>query len=322
MLFIQAFPLSFSIFWRLALVSPVLLIGLTLYAFVGLLVGFLIGLLFPALSFILTFLIMASSSVLPTLIGTRMGFQAKGVRPGIRVWGLFVPAVIYGAVEGVSVTLILVLVAGVSVVLISPDILRQNEVTDLVYQYADTTWAFAVPLALISVFLSICSIRASLLVPITSASIGRDPDGLHYTPFRHFRASFGPLFALTIFSYVGMLILHAGLIIVFVLTGYAETLQADLMEFNSMTDGSAVIRPIWSLIVLFIIYMLIGTWAFSLQCAGGVLGYLRLREESPKLSELLQSNQKQRSQPDSQADPRMSAEDLRALRKSREFGSR
>ncbi|WP_170336303.1 hypothetical protein [Ruegeria arenilitoris] len=297
-------------------------IGLALYSFVGTLLGFLVGLLFPALSFLMFFLIMASSTVLPTLIGTRMGLQAKGVQPSTRLRGLFLPAMIYGAVEGLSATLIIGLVIAFSVAVISPDLLQQNEVSDLVLQYADTPWVGPGMLSLVVVFLSVCSIRASLLVPITSASIGRDPDGLHYTPFRHFRASFGPLFGLTIFSYVGMIAMHAVLIAVLILSGFAESLHADLLEFGDMTQGTATIRPLWSLLGLFFIYMLIGTWAFSLQCAGGVLGYLHLRDSGPRLSDLIEANQKAAKDPKEQSAPRMSAEDLRALRKSRETGNR
>ena len=142
---------------------------------------------------------------------------------------------------------------------------------------------------------------------------------MHYTPFRHFRASFGPLFALTIFSYVGMFVLHALLIALIIALDYFGSLQADLQEFEDMTKGMASIRPLWSLLGLFVVYMLIGTWAFSLQCAGGVLGYLRLRETAPKLSEVIEANQK--SKQDTEDTPRMSAEDLRALRKSRQTGN-
>lgn len=318
MLFAKAFPLSLSIFWRLAVVLPVMFIGLTLYNLAGALVGFLLGLIFPPFAFIVTFLIMASSSVVPTLLGTRMGLQVKGVKPSTSIKGLFAPAVIYGAVEGVSVTLIIGVIVAASVFVISPDILQQSEVADLALEYVDPSWVLPGLLGLLAVFLSVCSIRASLLVPITSASIGRDPDGMHYTPFRHFRASFGPLFALTIFSYVGMIALHAVLIVLMITMDFFGSLQADLQEFENMTKGMASIRPLWSLIGLFAVYMLIGTWAFSLQCAGGVLGHLRLRDTAPKLAEVIEANLKPKQ--DSDAAPRMSAEDLRALRKSRQTG--
>ena len=284
--------------------------------------GFLIGFLFPALSLFATFLIMASSSVFPTLIGTRMGLQTKGMQARTKFWGLFLPAVIYGAVEGVSITLILGLMMAFSLVVISPDILQQNQFTNLASQYLDISWATPAVLGLIAVFLSVCSIRASLLVPITSASIGRDPDGLPYTPFRHFRASFGPLFALTIFSYVGMIILHAALIMLIVPTGIAQMLQADLAELGNMTTGAGPIRPIWSLIVLLIVYMLIGTWAFSLQCAGGVLGYLKLKEDASASHPAAPSGpEKQPTPADANSGPKLSQDDLRALRKSRQMGS-
>jgi hypothetical protein len=303
----------------MAVVLPVMLSALTLYNLAGVLVGLLLGLIFPPFAFIVTFLIMASSSVVPTLIGTRMGLQVKGMKPSIKIKGLFTPAVIYGAVEGVSVTLIVGVIVAASIFVISPDILQQSEVADLALEYVDPSWALPGLLVMLAVFLSVCSIRASLLVPITSASIGRDPDGMHYTPFRHFRAAFGPLFALTIFSYVGMFVLHILLIALLIAMDYFGTLQADLQELEYMTQGTASIRPLWSLIGLSVVYMLIGIWAFSLQCAGGVLGYLRLRDTAPKLSEVIEANLKPAQ--GAEDAPRMSAEDLRAMRKSRQAGN-
>ncbi len=318
MLFAQAFPLSFSIFWRLAMVTPVMLIGLTIYALVGTLLGFLVGLLIPALSFIAIFLIMASSTVIPTLIGTRLGLQAKEIRPSIKIWGLVVPAMVYGAVEGVSMTLIMGLMIGLSLLVTSPDISILNEATDLMGQYLDPSLALPGFAALVAVFLSICSIRASLLVPITSASIGHDPDGLTYTPFRHFRASFGPLFALTVLSYVGMVILHGILIALILMSGYAMALQADMQALSNMVYGRAPIRFLWSPLVLFAIYTLIGIWAYSLQCAGGVLGYLKLMDGPDQTPIPNRPRPQPTAPPIAKSGPKLSSDDLRALRKSRQ----
>lgn len=319
MLFAQAFPLSFSIFWRLAMVMPFMLIGLMIYALVGLLLGFLAGFLIPALSFIVTFLIMASSAVIPTLIGTRLGLQAKEIRPSIKIWGLVVPAMVYGVVEGISMTLVMGLMIALSLLVTSPDISLLNEATDLMGQYLDPSLALPGFVALVAVFLSMCSIRASLLVPITSASIGRDPDGLTYTPFRHFRASFGPLFALTVLSYVGMVILHAILIVLILVSGYALTLQADMQELYNMAYGRAPIRFIWSPVVLFAIYTLIGVWTYSLQCAGGVLGYLKLMDGSDATPTPARPRPQPTPPPVAKSGPKMSSDELRALRKSRQF---
>ena len=320
MFFSQAIPLSFSIFWRLAMVLPVMLIGLTLYVLIGLLLGFLIGLLIPALSFIVAFLIVASSTVIPVLLGTRFGLQAMDIRPSNRVRGLVLPAIVYGAVQGVGMTAIFGLMAAFSAALVSPELLNLNQTTEQALGYMETAWAIPAALALIAVFLSICSIRASLLVPIASASIGRDPDGLTYTPFRHFRASFGPLFALTVTSYVGAIILYSCVIILTIVSGMAQTLVADVQEFANMTKGTAPLRPIWSLVILWVVYALIGVWAFSLQCAGGVVGYLDLKTKAETKKPLMPTQPKpqQTPPPVAKSGPKLSSDELRALRKSRQ----
>jgi len=298
-----------------------MLIGLTIYSLVGILLGFLIGLLLPAVSIIVTFLIIASTSAIPILLGTRFGLQSRDVRPSIKVWGLVVPAMIYGVVQGVGMTIVFGLMIVFTLVLPSSAIPQLNETSDLAREYLGSTWAIPAVAGLVAVFLSTCSIRASLLVPITSASIGRDPDGLHYTPFRHFRASFGPLFVLTVLSYVGSIILSAGALILTLVTGYAETLSAEAAEFGNMVNGRAPIRPLWFLIFSFLAYSLIGLWVFSLQCAGGVLGYLKLAEEAnaQSASNMTAALRQPSPPPIAKSGPKMSNEDLRALRKSREF---
>ncbi|KIC38215.1 hypothetical protein RA27_20925 [Ruegeria sp. ANG-R] len=304
------------------MVLPVMVIGLTLYVAVGVLLGFLIGFLFPALSFFTTLLIIASSTAFPVLLGTRFGLQAMDVRPSISIRKLILPATIYGAVQGVGMTVIFGLMATFSTMMISPEILHLNPTAEMALGYLEGIWAIPAMTALVAVFLSVCSIRASLLVPIASASIGRDPDGLPYTPFRHFRASFGPLFALTILSYLGASILYVLVVALAIASGMAETLAGDLQEITNMARGTAPIRAIWSLLALYVVFVLIGVWAFSLQCAGGALGYLHLKEQAESKKPLMASQPKPQPTPlpIEQSGPRLSPEELRAMRKSRQSG--
>lgn len=321
LLFIQAFPMSFSIFWRLALVMPVLLIGLFIYGFIGGLLGLLIGLLFPVMSFFITFLVSASSAVIPALFGTRYGLHSMDIPPSNGIKGLIFPALAYGAVEGIGATLVIGLSLGLLLLFSSSDFAQLADSAELAPQFLEPAFFAPILVVLLICLLGICAIRACLLVPIASASVGRDPDGMKYTPFRHFGSAFGPLFALVILSYVGMIIIYCGIMIAIFATGTVETLAAETQELTNMINGRVDIRPLWTLIWLTVIYILVGFWAFSVQCAGGVLGYLKLGDGRSKTDASLniQASQKPSPPPIAKSGPKMSNEDLRALRKSREF---
>ncbi len=324
MLVFQAFPLSFSIFWRFALALPIILIGLFLYGFAGGFISFILGLVFPPLAFFVSFLIGASSGVIPAMIGARFGLQACGIKPKSKYHAMIVPAIAYGAVEGITATICAALAVGLFLLLASfnsTNLALLAENPDLAAELWDPALTLPVVAAAAVFFLGICAIRAGLLVPIASGSIGRDPDDRPYTPFRHFGASFFPIFILVIVSYVGLIFIYALATIAVFATGFVTQLQEDAVELTGMINGYNPIRPIWSFIGLFIANMLIGFWAFSLQSAGGALGFLKLREElgtSPQF-ETLQSDEQQ-SPAVTPTGPRLSSEELRALRKSRETG--
>ena len=281
----------------------------------------LIGLLFPAMSFILTFLVSASSAVIPILIGTRYGLHSMDVWPSNTIKGLIFPAIAYGAVEGVGITLAIALSAGLVLLTTSSDTMQLTETAEFSPQYLEPWFAVPFLAALLICFLAICAIRASLLVPIASASIGRDPDGMKYTPFRHFGASFWPLFGLVAISFIGMAIVLSGVLIAIFVTGAIDTLVAEAQELPGMISGINDIRPLWSLIGLAVLYVLIGLWSFSIQCAGGVLGYLQLGngKSATKGPAQAQTPRQPTPPPVTKSGPKMTNEELRALRKSREF---
>ncbi|WP_170476732.1 hypothetical protein [Ruegeria arenilitoris] len=317
----QAIPLSFSIFWRLVIALPFMLIGLVLYVIVGTILELLISILFPTSAIFLAFLIIASASALPILLGARFGLQSMNVKPSNRIRTLVIPAVIYGAVQSAGMTLILALMLAIPLLLTSSEIFQLDAFKDVALRFLEPSLAIPAVAVVVAVFLSACSFRASMLVPIASASIGRDPDSLTYTPFRHFRASFGELFGLTVLSYVGSTTLYAILITLLFLSGTTETLSADAVEVRNMIYGTAAVRPVWSLIGLSVAIMLIGVWTYSLQCAGGVLGYQKLREDLAIAASKANAQLDRASTPPhlTKTGPKMSPEELRALRKSREF---
>lgn len=323
--FFQAFPLSLSILWRFALVLPVLLIGLFLYGFVGGLIGFVLGFILPGVNYVVLFAVSASSGIIPILIGTRMGFAAKQIWPSGRMHKLILPALVYGAVEALAICLILAPGYGLFAVSVLPEFesLAQslNTNPELAAGMLNSPAALLGLGMMLATFVVICAVRACLLVPIASASIGRDPDDRAYTPFRHFGAAFLSLFALVAVSYLGMFLIYTLVFAVTIISGMSAMIMTQWLEVVAMFDGSAPWRPIWSLIAFFIVYLLIAFWAFSLQCAGGVLGHLSLGGPRSTSSAASDSEFAHAApHPASDSGPRLSADELRALRKSRQTG--
>lgn len=319
MLALQAIPLSLSILWRYVMVFPVLVIGLFLYGFLGGLLGFLIGLILPAASIIILFAISASSGIIPVMVGTRFGFASMQIMPSAGYRKLILPAIVYGAAEAIAVAVLLVPTMGMIAFTALPDVsdLTGDGLADLL----DGSFGLSMSGLSITVFVAICAIRASILVPIASASLGRDPDERAYTPFRHFGASFLSLFVLVLLSYMAIAVIYIVISLALVFSGFGTIIADGLFELAEMINGTAAWRPIWPVIAMIALYIVIGFWALSVQCAGGVLVYLHLRDTAPAHPAAAQPDPRTTAQATAQSGPHMSAEDLRALRKSREQGN-
>lgn len=122
MLLTKTILLSLSILRRFAVTFPILLIGLFLYGALGGVIGFVIGLILPGTLFIATFLISASSGMIPIMVGARFGFQSKLIRPGVGYRKLIVPAIAYGGAESLAIGLILAPVVGLAFVQVAPNL--------------------------------------------------------------------------------------------------------------------------------------------------------------------------------------------------------
>lgn len=317
-------PLSLSILWRFALTFPVLLIGLFLYGALGALIGLLVGLILPGSAFIAGFLVSASSGVIPVMVGARFGFQSKLIRPSVGYRKLVIPAVIYGSAEAVAIGLILAPVVGLAVVQVAPDLVELTEAAESPALDWLTSAGASVSVAglavMASVFIVASAARASLLVPLAAASLGRDPDDMPYTPFRNFGSGFWPLFGLVVISYVAMLALYVLAFLAISLVVGTTALESGIQEISDMADGTVPLRPVWPVILLFVSFTLIGIWGLSLQCAGAVQTYLKLRGHP---NETHTAEKPPRGGPSAtptspNSDPRMSAQELRAMRKSRQ----
>ncbi len=317
MLVIDAIPFSFSILWRFVVTFPILVIGLVLYGLVGGLIGALFGFLFPGTNVLIVFLVSASSSVIPVLVGARFGFQSRHIRPSSGYKKLILPALMYGALETLITALALLPILGTAMLLFTPDALdfataQGSEISQILETSGPLLALALVPL------IAICGIRACLLVPMASASIGRDPNNHSYTPFRNFGASFWPLFALVVLSYLGMAIIYAVSFVVLLALAATGILDGQIQDLQAMIDGTAPFRPNWAMIVIAAVYIVIALWSFSLQCAGGVLGYLKLSGGSAPITGAEVSDPQPVPPPTTNSGPRMTAEELRALRKSRQ----
>ncbi len=320
----KTFPLSLSIFWRFVVTFPILLIGLLLYGALGGLIGVVIGLLLPGTVFITTFLVSASSGVIPVMVGARFGFQSKLIRPSVGYRKLVVPAIAYGAAESLAIGLVLAPVIGLTFVQIAPDLVDLTKAPDTPALDWLTSAGASVPLAGLAVVIAVFAIasaaRASLLVPLAAAALGSDPDDRPYTPFRNLGASFWPLFALVALSYVAMMVLYVVAFLGLAVTVGMPALAAALAEVERLAGGAAMESPIWPIVALMLSFTLIGLWGLSLQCAGAVLAYQKLQGGRPSrhMMDPAQRVVHTTPPPSPNSGPRLSAEELRALRKSRQ----
>ncbi len=317
MLVFQAFPFSLSVLWRYIVVLPVLLVALVVYGLIGGILSALIGLIIPGLSVLISFFVGASSGVIPMLVGSRLGLQAYEVSPSISYRKFVLPAVVYGVVEAIGISIAAALIAALTIGAVSaggvPD--------DPAAFFATLTPMHIMMLSgvVILLFAAICALRAGFLVPIAAASIGRDPNGRPYTPFNHFGAFFLQLFAVVAISFVGAVFFFALFLVGLTAIYGPSTLVGDVQLIGEMLAGTAPFSVTAPMIATVVAYVLLASWAFSYQCAGGVLAYLRLSggavRKAPSTETLIQPT----PQPTTSSGPKMSSEELRALRKSREF---
>ncbi len=318
MLVFQAFPFSLSVLWRYIIVFPVLLVALIVYGLIGGILSALIGLLIPGLSVLISFFVGASSGVIPMLVGSRLGLQACEVSPSNSYRKFVFPAVIYGAVEAIGISVAAALIAALSIGAVS---VGGGVPEDPAAFFATLSPVHIMMFSgvVILLFAAICALRAGFLVPIAAASIGRDPNGRPYTPFNHFGAFFLQLFAVVAISFVGAIFFFALFIVGLTAIYGPSTLVNDVQLIGEMTAGTAPFSVTAPMIATVVAYILLASWAFSYQCAGGVLAYLRLSggaaRKTPSTETLIQPT----PQPTTSSGPKMSSEELRALRKSREF---
>lgn len=305
MLFLRAIPFSFAILWRLVLVLPFMVLALIVFGIIGLVFFFALALILPELAVLMvTVVLFAATSVIPTMVGTRLGLQARGVQAQNSYGGLFLPAIGYGLFEGL-IGLIVILVGLGVVVVTSPitlselgNILQTQPDAAIDAILAGNPVTGLVVMMLVGVLFM--GMRAALLVPMAAASIGRDPNGSRHTPFMGFGARILSLFSLVLLGYAISTFLLPVLFGTALLFGQGDALGATLDQIESGQASGAMAGLVF--IALSVLFWL---WAFSLQCAGATLAYL----ERQGISEIFAEEEA--------ATQRMDTEDLRNLWKSR-----
>lgn len=277
MLFLRAIPFSFAILWRFAIVLPVMLLVMVVFGIQAAILTVFFGFIAPLFAVLMITAFSIASSVIPTLVGMRVGLQAKGVKPRSSFIKLIFPALGYGLFEALSVLILLVFALGIYL-LASPltvdDLLNYQSggqevfVANLLAESQTITYAMLIVGGLLLV-----SLRTALLVPFAGASVGADPDGRPHTPFMGFGGGFFSNFALVILSFVGNLLVPAAVMWIMITLGmagdFAQALGA-LMVASSF-DQVTVLIP--DLALPFAIGLILYLFFFSLPCAGAVIYY-------------------------------------------------
>ncbi|WP_342071594.1 hypothetical protein [Yoonia algicola] len=273
MTFLRAIPFSFNILWRLALVFPFMIIALIM---VGILAGFLV-LLTAAVSPLLAVVIMGffgvGASVLPTMVGTRLGLRARGASVRSSAFGLALPAIGYGLFEALCALLIMAL--GVAAYLFATSLTLEDftQLTQMDEDVVIQQLMSVSPAITLSIFwvggVLILGLRAALLMPLAGASIAADPSGRPHTPFYGFASEFLSLLPLVFLSYLlwGLAVPLA--VAICYLLGFGDAVIAAANQIE-MTGGNEALGLLGVETGVFIgIVVLVYLWAFSLQCAGG-----------------------------------------------------
>ena len=283
MIFLRAFPFSLSILWRFAIALPALIISLIAFAFFAVILFFVAGLISPFIAILIMVAFGVGASVVPVMVGLRVGLQAHHIKPRNTYLGMMKPAIGYGFFEAVAMLVLLALCAGLFVLLtgLSPRDLMAMNVADedaLMAQLLE----ISPPLTFgIIGFVALAgfALRSALLVPFAGASVGADPSGRPHTPFYGFGSGFGAVFALVLLSQLGIAAAIPLAIYIVTVLGIAPAALLDLQmisTFDELSDFASIGTDAYVLIGISVLLFL---YFFSLQCAGAVLVYIRKRTE-------------------------------------------
>ncbi|MDX8346753.1 hypothetical protein SLH49_02030 [Cognatiyoonia sp. IB215446] len=258
---------------------------------------------FPQIAFFGTMaVVVATTSVVPLMIGARLGIQSQGTILKTGYGKLVLPGLGYGLFEALT-GIFTFSIAFLVFMAISP--LSFADFSALAEDGSDVLIARAIEenqlLALIIIGLVavlLTAFRAAMLVPLTGAGISKDPGNKGHTPFMGFGTCFGSLFVVVVLSYL----LSAA---AWPAIGQVATLMG--LDPETLSNSAAGQPPVTGtqVAILVGVFITFTLWVFSLQAAGGVMAYRHLEK-------MLVDDRDQE-----QMENRMSQEDMRALWKSR-----
>ncbi|MEJ6396924.1 hypothetical protein [Yoonia sp. 208BN28-4] len=273
MVILRAFPLSFSIYWRMLLVFPVIIVALiVLGGLVGLLVLILAMLLPTVIVSVLVFALCMSFMTTPLLVGMRMGLIALGHTPRNTYGGLWGFAAMYGLVMALLTTVITAIVLIVSSFLfgfapMSPGLGGADILMALSQNSTLATGLF------ITINLIPFCIFAALMMPMAASSIGKDTNGERHTPFAGFGKGFIPVVVLML---VAQAVNIAAMVIiptVFASIAGDATLMNALATMGRYRGGELPRGTGLLFAGIVLPYLVCALWTISLQCAAAVRVY-------------------------------------------------
>lgn len=278
MTLLRAIPFSLAVLWRMVLVFPFLIIALIMFGIIAAFFMFVIAFVSPVLSIIVAMAFAVSASVLPIIVGARLGLQARQSSVRNSFLGLLLPAIGYGLFE---VFCLLLIVAGAAAVyffatpLTLEDLGRFAGMDDTMVLEQLMALDPAVTLSVLWVGgVLIIGLRAALLMPFAGASVGADPGGRPHTPFYGFGRDFlSLLFVVTIAYILSAFAIPIAIALCYLL-GYGESLTAAIAQLET-AQGLDALNVLGLETGVFIgLSLLFYIWAISLQSAGGVVSYM------------------------------------------------
>lgn len=275
---LRAIPFSLAVLWRMVLVFPFMIIALIMFGIIAAFFMFIIAFVSPFLTIIAGTAFGVASSVLPVIVGARLGLQAKQSSMRNSYLGLLLPAIGYGLFE---VFCVLLIVAGAATVYFLATPLTLDDLGR--FAAMDNSMVLeqlialdpAVTLSVLWVAgVLIIGLRAALLMPFAGASVGADPGGRPHTPFYGFGRDFLSMLFVVVIAYILSAFAVPLSIAICYLLGYGESLTAAMAQLET-TQGLDALDLLGLETGIFIgLALIFYIWAISLQSAAGVVSYM------------------------------------------------
>ncbi|PJI91200.1 hypothetical protein BC777_0024 [Yoonia maricola] len=283
MTLLRAIPFSFNVLWRLALVFPFMILAIIVFGIIATVFVVIAAFIAPLAALIMGVAFGVATSVLPVIVGARLGLQAKQSSMRNTYFGLMLPAVGYGLFEAFCVLLIFLLGAGVYLVAtpLSLEDLAQFTMMDqevLMAQLLSVNPAITLSIFWVGGVL-IVALRAALLMPFAGASIGSDPGGRAHTPFYGFGSEFISLLILVAISYILSSFTVPIVLAICYMLGFGDALETAIAQINANASPAAVSLLGTETGIFIGLCVVFYIWAIALQSAGGVLAYMKQAED-------------------------------------------